>query len=569
MTLAVPSIIPPSSRRPTRDHAAEARIREVLDGGIVGNPRLAMVFQPVVDLRTGRIVGAEALARFKSEKNEPYRTPDLWFEDARRAKRGVELELLAIEIALSRLDEMPANTYLALNVSPETIVSADLQRIIGRVPGERIVVELTEHARVDDYAGVQAAVAWLRARGARLAVDDAGAGFASFQHILRLQPDVIKLDRSLTSGVDGNPVRHALASAMVSFAASLGAKICAEGIETLGEIVALQRLGIIYGQGYFLGKPCPLPMPEPPVGIWFNDLPEDVAPPSVTVASPALRSPVRLASLRSTELLDTDAEAAFDRFTDLASRQLRAPIALMSLVDDRRQFFKSTVGAGDIRSTPLTHSICAHTVTGKVPLIIKDAASHPLVKDNPAITAFGVGAYAGVPLITEDNQAIGALCVLDTTAREWTESEVRTLIDLAALVAAKIDSRKARRELTRRALLLDAIFEKSQLPILVYDVEGRLERASEAALDLLGKTQEQVHGLRSVDIVHADDKVTIMEARDALLTGRVEKVELVLRYPAKDGTFPRRKMLGSIFRDPTGAAMFFVVTFAELVPESA
>lgn len=562
MTLAVPSISPPSSRRPTRDGAAEARIRDVLDGGVAGNPRLAMVFQPVVDLRTGRVVGAEALARFKSD---PYRTPDLWFDDARRCRRGVELELLAIEIALSQLAEMGPSTYLAVNVSPETLVSSDLQRIMGGVPGERVVIELTEHARVDDYAGVQAAVAWLRARGTRLAVDDAGAGFASFQHILRLQPDVIKLDRSLTSGVDGNPVRHALASAMVSFAASLGAKICAEGIETLGEIVALQQLGITYGQGYFLAKPSGLPMPEPPTGIWYNDLPEDLAPPSTTIASPALRSPARLASLRSTELLDTDAEAAFDRFTALASRLLRAPVALMSLLDDRRQFFKSTVGVGDLRGTPLTHSICAHTVTGKAPLIIEDAVHHPLVKDNPAIPAFGIGAYAGVPIITEDNQAIGALCVLDLQARPWTENDVRTLLDLGALVAAKIDSRKATRELTRRALLLDAIFQKSELPIVVYDVEGRLERASSAALALLGKTQEELHGVRSADIVHPDDAVMIMAARDELLAGRSEQLELILRYPMADGSFPRRRMFGSIFRDPNGAVQFFVVTFAELV----
>lgn len=559
MTLAVPSLMPPS-RRPARD-ASELRILEVLRGGAACNPSLTMVLQPVVDLRTGRIIGAEALARFKGE---PYRTPDLWFEDARRAGLGTPLELLALEIALTKLADMPAGTYIALNASPESLVSEELRDLISRYPCDRIVIELTEHARVDDYEAVSEAVAWFRARGVRLAVDDAGAGFASFQHILRLQPDIIKLDRSLTSGVDANPVRHALASAIVTFAASLGAKICAEGIETAAEIACLQQLGIACGQGYFLGKPGPLPLPEPPLGVWYRPLDTEL-PPASTV-SPVLRNPKRLAAVRATGLMDTEAEEDFDRFTRLASRLLNAPIALITLLDDRRQFFKSAVGAGELRSTPLAYSICANTVAINSPLIIEDARVHPLVCENPAVPKFGVIAYAGVPIHGQDDQAIGAFCVVDTSPRPWTDEEVATLRELAQMVAAQIEMRRNIGELERRAAVTDALFENSHLPILVYDVDSRLERASAAARVLLGKSKAELCGVSGADLIHPDDLVRVMHLRDKLLTGTAESVHTILRYRSFGG-YPHRHITASLVRDCAGAARFFVFTLGDIVDD--
>lgn len=549
----------PPSRRP-RD-PAETGILEVLRGGVADNPAIAMVLQPVVDLRTGRVIGAEALARFKSE---PYRTPDLWFEDARRCDLGTKLELLAIEIALSRIEDMPSGAYLAVNASPETLVSEELRELVARFPCERIVIELTEHARVDDYDAVQEVVAWFRARGVRFAVDDAGAGFASFQHILRLQPDIIKLDRSLTSGVDANPVRHALASAMVTFAASLGAKICAEGIETAAEVACLQQLGIACGQGYLLGKPGPLPLPEPPAGLWYRGG-DTEAPPASTV-SPMLRSPRRLAALRATGLLDTDAEEAFDRFTRLAARLLRAPVALLTLLDDRRQFFKSAFGVGEVHETPLAYSICANTVAVNAPLIIDDARLHPVVRDHPAIAQLGIAAYAGVPVVTQDAQPIGALCVVDTTPHAWSDDDVATLRELAQMVAAQIDMRRANNDLERRAAITDAVFESSHLPILVYDVDSRLERASAAARVLLGRSEAELTGARPTDLVHPDDVVRVMHVRDKLLTGTTDRVHTVLRYRSFGG-FPARHVTGSLVRDHASAAKFFVVTLGDIVDD--
>lgn len=232
---------------------ARARIRGALNPG-----GFTVHFQPVVDIRIGSTVGAEALARFSGE---PRRSPDVWFNEAWEVGLGIELELVAIERALQQISALPEETYVAVNAAPETLRSAALLEMIARFIPKRVVVELTEHARVDDYRPLLEAIARLRALGVRLSVDDAGAGFASFQHVMLLRPDIIKLDRGLTTQVDRNPVRAALAGAIVTFSNSLGSNICAEGVETVEELATLQKLGVKYGQGYLLARPAPLPLP--------------------------------------------------------------------------------------------------------------------------------------------------------------------------------------------------------------------------------------------------------------------------------------------------------------------
>jgi EAL domain-containing protein (putative c-di-GMP-specific phosphodiesterase class I) len=144
---------------------------------------------------------------------------------------------------------------------------------------DRIVIEITEHAQVDDYAALNEALALLREHKVRLAIDDAGAGFASLQHIIRLAPDFIKLDITLTRGIGGDPVRRALATALISFADEIGAAIIAEGIETEDEFDTLRGLGVAFGQGFYLGEPGPLPqsdaVPNPKIdasGPWFQSV---------------------------------------------------------------------------------------------------------------------------------------------------------------------------------------------------------------------------------------------------------------------------------------------------------
>jgi EAL domain-containing protein (putative c-di-GMP-specific phosphodiesterase class I) len=227
------------------------RIREVLDGGLI-----KMVFQPIADLRDGSVAGLEGLARFDLE---PLRTPDLWFDEAQAVHLREELELAAVNVALAGLDQLPPGTYLSINLSPETVTSPRFAEMLPKLPAARVILEVTEHAPVKDYGALEEALHDFRARGGRLAVDDAGAGFASLKHILRLAPEVVKLDREVAQGIDADRPRRALASALISFASDIGAQVVAEGIETEAEVDALRGLGVSYGQGYYLARPGPIP----------------------------------------------------------------------------------------------------------------------------------------------------------------------------------------------------------------------------------------------------------------------------------------------------------------------
>lgn len=232
------------------------RIRGVLDRGL-----LRMAFQPITALANGDLVGFEALARFPGD---PPRPPDQWFAEAAELGLQVELEVAAIRVALASLPALPAGVALWVNVSPSVVTSASFGPALAAAPADRIVLEVTEHAPVDDYAALGSALRRLRSRGLRLAIDDAGAGFASLQHIVRLAPDGIKLDRTLTSHIETDRARRALTSALISFASETDATIVAEGIERRSEVEALRALGVTYGQGYFLGRPGALETPNPP-----------------------------------------------------------------------------------------------------------------------------------------------------------------------------------------------------------------------------------------------------------------------------------------------------------------
>jgi PAS domain S-box-containing protein len=213
-------------------------------------------FQPIVALADQRMTGVEALSRFTVPDDR--RSPQDWFTDAAGVGLAVDLELHAVQVALrAAARDLPAHCYVSVNLCPETLTSPALAKLLrsSPVPLTRLVAELTEHSSVEDYDALRRALAPLRAQGLRLAVDDAGAGYASFRHILALAADVIKLDRTLISGIDGDPARQSLAAAVVTFAHDTGATVIAEGIETEAELRALRGLGVDSAQGYLLGRP--------------------------------------------------------------------------------------------------------------------------------------------------------------------------------------------------------------------------------------------------------------------------------------------------------------------------
>lgn len=241
-----------------RQRAIAAAERTAQVQALIDGDGFFIVHQPICALPGRTIVGYECLSRFSGV---PQRTPDVWFAEADEVGLREALEIAAVCKALDSAGWLPAGTYLSINASPATIRGDAFQALLAAAPADRLVIELTENATVDDYDALSAALRPLRERGFRLAVDDAGAGYASMQHILQLQPDIIKLDMNLTRDIDSDPARRALATALIAFAHDVGSVIVAEGVETEAELRVLQALGADAVQGYLVGRPLPLSAP--------------------------------------------------------------------------------------------------------------------------------------------------------------------------------------------------------------------------------------------------------------------------------------------------------------------
>ena len=229
-----------------------ARVQRILD-----KRAYKIHYQPIVKLADDRIVGYEALARFDDDPTVP---PDEWMRLAAQVGLRAALEYAVIQEALLGLSQLAEDVYLSLNISPETILEGDVARALDGLALHRLMLEITEHSNVEDYVRIAELLAPLREAGLRLAIDDAGAGFASFRHILKLQPDIIKLDRSLIQDIDRNVNSRALAAALCRFAEETGALIVAEGVESRSELQVLRDLQVDNAQGFLLGRPLPLPL---------------------------------------------------------------------------------------------------------------------------------------------------------------------------------------------------------------------------------------------------------------------------------------------------------------------
>ncbi len=223
--------------------------RRVADVIADGGPQ--MVFQPVVDLHDSTVVGHEALSRFGPGTGDPAS----WFRAADGVGLGPDLEVSAVKRAVDLRATARVTGFLAVNVSPGTLVAGHLDALA--TDGVDVVLELTEHEPVLDYVAVDDAFTPLREKGARLAIDDTGAGYAGLRHLAHLHPDIIKLDLSLVAGVTQDPVRRALTAALVRFAEDVGAQVIAEGVETRPQADVLADLGVRWVQGWLFGRPAP------------------------------------------------------------------------------------------------------------------------------------------------------------------------------------------------------------------------------------------------------------------------------------------------------------------------
>jgi EAL domain-containing protein (putative c-di-GMP-specific phosphodiesterase class I)/DNA-binding NarL/FixJ family response regulator len=263
-----------AERTPRRAEVSLERIEEAIDGHA-----LDTVFQPIVDLVDGHVVGVEALTRFMTR---PRRSPETWFAEASNHGLLPQLELAAAGRALDQVERIPADVYVSVNVSPETLCSPQLPRLLGGVPARRIVLELTERSPIVDHEEAAGCLATLRAMGSRLAIDDVGRGFSGLGRVAELSPELLKIDRSLVGSVDTDRAKRGLVERLTSFAEEVGMEVVAEGIETEAELETLRTLGVGTGQGFLLGRPGPIPpmvngtwawpMRRHPVGGWRHEV---------------------------------------------------------------------------------------------------------------------------------------------------------------------------------------------------------------------------------------------------------------------------------------------------------
>lgn len=230
---------------------ARRRIRAQVEETLAGD-QIVMALQPIVAAADGAWIGAEALARFPSQGE----APDVMFARAHDSGLGTDLELMAIRAALRRLPDLPDDVYLSVNVGPAGILVPGFEATL-RSCGDlgRLVLEITEHASIDEYGDLARILEPLRRDGLRLAVDDVGAGYASLRHVLQMQPELIKVDRSLVDGIATDVARRSIVTSIMLLSLDLGASIVAEGVETAAAAATLTDLGVESLQGYLYARP--------------------------------------------------------------------------------------------------------------------------------------------------------------------------------------------------------------------------------------------------------------------------------------------------------------------------
>jgi EAL domain-containing protein (putative c-di-GMP-specific phosphodiesterase class I) len=270
--------------------AEQASAREALERLIAGEG-LAMVVQPIVDVASGTAHAYEALARFAAPGQST--SPLHWFSLAGALGERPALERACIRAGLELLGERPSGTSLSLNVSAPVLVHEQTMELFeaaatglpDRLAG--LIVEITEETLVHGDAQLDGAIEWLRARGARLAVDDMGAGYSGLRQITSVRPSYLKLDRSLVSGIDGDEERAALISALVGYCRQVGSALVAEGVETEAELRTIARLEVPLVQGFYYARPAaPWPLLagvlDPQRGVTASRLSSDADPASAS-----------------------------------------------------------------------------------------------------------------------------------------------------------------------------------------------------------------------------------------------------------------------------------------------
>jgi EAL domain-containing protein (putative c-di-GMP-specific phosphodiesterase class I) len=400
--------------RPGRD------IASVIDG-------LEIHLQPIVELATGGVWAYEALARFRGE---PARPVDRAIAAAHLAGFGPALEAACVRAALARRADLPPGAVLALNVSPDVLGSpvvvdswdSDLTGVI---------VELTED-RASNPDALEEQFAALRARGAAIAVDDVGTGYAGLLRLATMRPDLVKLDRTIVSGVRDSTAQSAVLEALVAFSHRLGAEVVAEGVETLDDLGALAEFDVDHGQGWAIGHPAGTAEPIDALVIAAcQQARADVLQRRASVTGNGSDRPdlhaVTGALANATELAGLHAAAG------QAAAQLGVDVMSVSVLDMDGLLHEITSTA-EIDTRP--YAIADYPATGRVFETGETVEAHVSDPDaDPAEIAIlrrrGHSSLLMVPLSMGD-QRIGVLEFMQRRHRRWTSTDIANARGLAA-----------------------------------------------------------------------------------------------------------------------------------------
>ena len=554
--------------------AQAERLRGVLEGHA-----LRVVVQPIVELSSGWVTGVEALLRVDSI---PAQGPDVWFSEAEAVGLLPELELASVELALERCRELAAGVYLGVNLNPQSVVDPRIQELLGEFEPGRLVIEVTEHAPVDDYDALNAALSSIRARGGRLAVDDAGAGYASLRHILRLAPEIIKLDISLTRGIHDDPKRRALAASLIAFAEEVGAKIVAEGIETRAELDALWTLGVRYGQGFYRARPAPMPTD----GV-FEPLQLPPRGP-LHVQSGGLREKMALIELLHTVIAAGEAasaEEALQVAVDRVCAYAGWPVGHACLVPEGSVELASSgiwhidedasLEAFRRASEPLRFGpgvgLPGRVLEAGGPVLLPELVLDPTLPRAEQAAEAGLGAGFGFPLVA-GAEIVG---VLEFFARERTFPNAPLLEVMAGFgrqLGRVLDRKRIERELVERQGELQAAQELAHVGSARWfppDNEGRF---SDEAYRIFGL--EPGTGPRGLDgflkyVLPEDFEAIVRAQREALRTGGAA-MDFRIRRP--DGAERTLRGLMRVSLDESGLPRMFsgvIQDITEFVPGAA
>ena len=411
--------------QPSPMHVPGDRLRAAL---AAGDP--VMLFQPILALSTGLVTGWEALARFPHLDGL---APDVVFAAAHAEGLGHDLEALAVAKALELAAGRPAGTTLSVNSSPSTLGSRALLDVL---PDDLsgIQVEVTEHEHVTDIERLLVDIARLRRRGALLAIDDVGEGYAGLQRLMVTQPDVLKLDRSLVSGLDANLAQAALVEAVVRYAARTGAAVCAEGAETLDELAVLADLDVAQAQGWAIGRPT-------------ADLAE-ADPFAVAVCVDTLRSVLELGgrvapgeTMDLSEVLVQVAETAdldaFARMSPRIAAVLGCARVDLSYYNAQENYVEAVLESGwvlvgqryDLADYPVSSDVLTRNVAAQVLLDAPGADE----AEASVLRQEGFGSVLIVP-VRSAGRPVGMLEAYQVQRQPWTRRQIRTARSLAAVL---------------------------------------------------------------------------------------------------------------------------------------